>query len=158
MTTALGKYFCVAAKWTAAAFTNRATRRLANAGNYVRLEGHQRDVEHRTGEHRGAGGVSADAHDDIGTEVADDLRGLRDGARQVEESLESCCEADAIERADGDQFERKAGGGDDAGFHAARGSDKKHFGVVTGLEFLGDGDGGDDVAARASACDDDAHD
>ena len=135
----------------------RCHQTIREAGNHVRLEGHQRNVEHRSGEHGGAGSIAADAHDDIGMEAANDLCRFRDSAREIEESLESSCEADAIERTDGDQFKLKSGGGNQACLHAARGSDKKDLCVVGGLEFLGDGDGRDDVAASASARDDDAH-
>ncbi len=46
--------------------------------------------------------------------------------------------------------------GDEFGFEAACGAYEVDFGVVVVAELAGDGEGGDDVAAGASACDEDA--
>ncbi len=53
-------------------------------------------------------------------------------------------------------MELEAGGGDEAAFHAARGADEEDIGVEAGDQFARDGKSRNDVAAGASAGDQNA--
>jgi hypothetical protein len=61
-----------------------------------------------------------------------------------------------VQLADADELQRITGLGDKARFETARGADEEHLRAATGLELVGNGEGGDDVAAGAAAGDEDA--
>ena len=75
---------------------------------------------------------------------------------EIGQGAEARCEADAFELADLDEFKLKAGFGDEFGFEAAGGAYETDFGGVLVAELARDGEGWDDVAAGASACDEDS--
>jgi len=55
-----------------------------------------------------------------------------------------------------DEFQGETGFGNEAGFEASGGADEADLSGVGVAELAGDGEGGDDVAASASAGDEDA--
>ena len=158
MTYGIAKVFCRLFKVHCRRRDPARDHTIGESGNHVGLEGHSRDVRIDRSQHGGAGGVSADADDDIRTEIRRACCARCKMARgRSKKVLRRVVEADAIQRADFDQLERKSGRRNQAVLDAARGADEQNFGVVAGLEFLGDGEGRDDVSARASACENDAH-
>ena len=83
---------------------------------------------------------------------------MQDGARQIEEGADACAHADVLELAHVDELQRIAGLRDKARFESARRADEADLCAVLVAEFVGDGEGGDDVAARAPAGDEDFQD
>ena len=113
--------------------------------NHAAAEGHGR-----------TGGVTADAEDDRGLELANEALAGGDAAGQIEECAEARGEGYIFERANVDETKVEAGLGNEANLHAARGADKQHLGRVTIDEFVRHRERRDDVAAGAAAGNKDA--
>ncbi len=82
---------------------------------------------------------------------------MEDAARQSDQRFELSGEADAVELADIDEFERVAGLRHQAGFHSPGRAEKADFRCVGGLECTGYRQGGNHVAAGAAAGNHDPH-
>ena len=82
---------------------------------------------------------------------------MQDAARESDQRLELGSQADAVELADIDELEGVAGLRHQARFHSLRRADETDFRRIGGLERAGDGEGGNDVAARAAAGNHDPH-
>ena len=128
-----------------------ADEAVGEAGHGVGLEGHGRNFELQGRGHRRAGGVSADAENDVGAEVANQPATGKDAAGQVHQGAQARDQGDVFELADFDEFQIETGLGDEAGLHAARGADEEEFGCVVGSEFASHGQRRNDVASGAAA-------
>ena len=78
-------------------------------------------------------------------------RAAENRARKIEDRLRTRRQAHPIQRAHFHQLQRKSGGRNQPVLNASRRADKQHFGGIAGLQFLGDGERGNDVSAGASA-------
>ena len=82
---------------------------------------------------------------------------MEDAPRQGDQSLELGSQADPVELAHLDEFERIAGLRHQAGFHSPCRADKADFRCVGGLDGIGNRQRGNDVAAGAAAGNHDPH-
>ena len=110
---------------------------------------------------QGGAGIAAHAHGDVRLEAVDDLAGLAQAARHLGGDAQVVADPFpvqlALEPGDGQAHDFVAGGRDLLHLHPPFGADEEDFGLRIGFpEFAGDRDGGEDVAARAAAADDDA--
>jgi hypothetical protein len=126
---------------------------IGEAGHGIGLEGHGGNPEQQRRGHCRPGGVAAHAEDDAGVEFANQFAAVEDAARERYERAQAREQGDVLERAYVDQAETEAGFGDEARFHSALRADEKNFRIVTGDHFARYGEGGDDMAAGAAACD-----
>ena len=100
---------------------------IDHAGNGIGLKCNPWSSGEDRGEHRRSGGIAAHAEHDVGAmftqqaHAGQDAEGKLGGGRQLGR------EADAIELADLDQVQGKAGGRHEASFQAARGADKANL-------------------------------
>src|SRR6266404_4230444 len=93
----------------------------------------------------------------IRAQIADHLRGARDGARQRDERLRARLQAHILERADFHEVERIPGVRHKPRLNPALGADERDLGGVALAQLLCDGKRGNHVAAGAAACEEDFH-
>ena len=103
------------------AFAHQA---IGKAGHGVGLKDQRRNLEPQRGRHAGPGGVTADAEDHAGLELADQPLAIGDALRQADDGFEAGEQRDLVERARVDELEAKAGLGDEADSKAARRADE----------------------------------
>jgi len=130
---------------------------VGESRDQVGLECKARNVLQNCGQHRWAGGVSANPDYHVRLEFVNHSSGRKDRPGKVEQCLRSGCQADAIERTHLDELQRETGVRHQAILEAARGADEEALCVQAALKLLSNGDGWDHMAARASACQDCAH-
>src|SRR5215469_6090994 len=119
--------------------------------HHVRFEGQRGNLFEDGGQHGGAGGVTTDANHNVSLEFRQYSARRDDGARKINQGLDPSREINILQGSDFDQLQAESGGGDEAVFDAACGADKQHFRPVSALEFLGDGERGNNVSSGASA-------
>src|SRR5579864_1008975 len=124
---------------------------ISEARHQVRFKGECRNAFADCGKHRGAGRISAHADHDLWLKFVEHPTGGKYRARQIKEGFQSCAQTHPIQRPDLHELQWKSGGGNQSPFQAPLGSNEEHFCAVAPLQFLGDGDGWDNVPARASA-------
>jgi hypothetical protein len=130
---------------------------IRKARHDIWLEGDGRNVAHDGGGHGRAGGVSADADDDVGLELVEHPARIPDSAWEIERGSEAGGEAHVLERSHLHQAQFEPCGRNQAVFHAARGSDEEQLRRVRLLQLLGNGERGNDVSTGTAARQDYAH-
>ena len=112
---------------------------------------------HNRGQHRRAGGVSADPDDHVGREFIEHSSRIPDRARQVERSFRAGHQIDIFQRAHPHQLQRISRGRHQSVFNPSRRADEQNLGRIFFLELVGNGERGNDVPARPSAGKDRPH-
>src|SRR6185312_7605955 len=103
-------------------------------------------------------GVSAHPDDDIGFELSQDAASVPDRPVKIEQSLQPGLKADFVEGAYLDQPKRESSRGHQPVLDAARRADKQHLCAILLLQFVGNGQSGNDVSAGAAPCQNCPHD
>ncbi len=130
---------------------------IRESGNQVRLKRQGRRVLQDGRQHRRPGSVAADSDHDIGLKLIQHAGCGKNRARKIESGANARRQADPVQRANFHQLKGKSCGGNQPVLEAARGPDEHHFGLIATLQFLGDGESGDYVAASASARENGSH-
>ena len=133
VTCGVAKIFAAAAKFTAAALTRLPTRRLASPGKAFGSKASVGMLAKNRGAHRRSGGVAADADDDVGAEVAQQLAAADKAERQIEQGASLGCQRNVLELANLDQLQRISRLRNQARFQAARRADEENLRAVSGL-------------------------
>jgi hypothetical protein len=89
-------------------------------------------------------------------EFADEAATGEHAVGNIEQSVKARGEGDIFQWAHVDEAETKTSRRNQARLHAARGADEENLGMMARDELVSDGEGRDDVAAGASAGDEDA--
>ena len=124
--------------------------------NGVGLESHGWNAAQNGRAHRRARSVAAHAQHRLRAKFAQVAYAGHNAYREHGESAELGMPGYLVERADFDQFQRKARGWDQARLHATGRAHEKHLRRVTRLELAGHGESGNDVSAGAAAGDENA--
>ncbi len=114
----------------------RPQHTIGKPWNIVRLERDQRHIHDAPGQHRRAGGISANANHYVGTKLAHQLRRLQHRARQVEHRLDPGSQIDAVELTNLHQVQFETSSGHEPGFDPARRAHELHFGAVPRAQLL----------------------
>ena len=117
----------------------------------VRLKCQRRNVLHHRRQHGRARGISAHADHHVGSELVQHAARVPNRARQIECRFQARHQADIFQRSHAHQLQWISRGRNQTILDPARRSDEQHFGVVTLLQLIGDGQRGNHMSARASA-------
>ena len=105
----------------------------------------------------GAAGIAAHAHGRLRAKLTDDAARLPLAAQQLGDDGDVLPQVPAVKSGHGQADDAVARVGHALHLHAAFGADEEDVRIgAQGLQRVGDGDGGEDVSARAASADDDA--